>query len=613
MAGSKDLRRCIVGAGLGLAGVLLLLAATPASARASNVYSFSDSYVGQSRSLLPVTLSTQRDEYCKFRAPKATRLGLKKALRNAERVVKKHSSGKARRKLAHSQQTRSENGALATAATATAAGRPYAALDALLRAHSLAPHDPVPLVGAAPLLVDAKLPNEALALLGSAAHLKEPKQSPFGVPGKAVLENNRGFAELALGKWQRAASSLKKASHLSPLLAEAKTNLAHADLCMKKDDQAVKMLFFGARRSPSLGKDLYGDSDGGMVGDPSTAGLDVSHGVKPQLPVYRFPATAEEGNYMNPIVLQMTRDSNAQGIAYSDQEGAINRRLMPRLRTMPPAKRRRLQGLIATVGQPGPAAQELLDRASEAETHLDDWESTHLGQGADCGSRGQWLTLLEHYDGLERAYMKEAYFEATGVAANIADPDAHQLAMLYAKDMLQGGLSGLLQHEYMLTILDSRCAPDKTPLDPVEDATDRRPSSPPCPTGLGAPGFGGLQVTFPFGQFTVDCENVAFELDAGAFIGLFGNVSHNFRNGSTTIFAGPRGKANPTGWGPNVTFKDGLYLTTDSAGNFTDVGARVETGAEITAGGTGQAFNGDSMNFSFAGVSPIGSAAVAGG
>ena len=598
---------------MALAGVCLLICATPPAAKASSVYSFSDSYLGLSQSLLPLTLSTERDEYCDFKAPKARRLGLKKALRNAKRVVKKHASGKALRKLAHAKQTRSERGALATAATAAAAGRPYGALDALLRAHSLAPRDPVPLTGAAPFLVNAKLPNEALALLGRAAHLKQPKKSPFGISGKALLENNRGFAELALGKWKPATSSLKKASRLSPYLAEAKTNLAQAELCMNKDAKATKMVFLGARRSPSLGKGLFGDTEGGMVGDPSTAGVDVSHGVKPKLPVYRFPANHEQGYYMRPLVNQMVIDANNQDIAYYGQQSAINSRLAPRYSTMPPVKRRRLRGLIAVAGQPGPAAQDLNQQATDAERTLSDFEAIHLGQGADCSSRGPWLTLLNRYDKLERAYLKEAYFESTGVAANIADRDAHDLATLQAKEVMQTGLAGILQHDLELTILDSRCTDAQSATDPVADATDQRPGSPRCPTGLGAPGIGGLQVTFPFGQFTVDCENVAFELDSGGFIGLFGNVSHNFRNGSTTIFAGPRGKANPSGWGPNATFKDGLDLTADSSGNFTDVGARVETGAEITAGGTGQAFNGEQMNFSFAGVSPIGSAAVVGG
>jgi hypothetical protein len=96
---------------------------------------------------------------------------------------------------------------------------------------------------------------------------------------------------------------------------------------------------------------------------------------------------------------------------------------------------------------------------------------------------------------------------------------------------------------------------------------------------------------------------VAAEIDTGGFIGAFGNVSHNFVNGSTTIFAGPRAKANPGPWGPNVTFKDGLYMTFDASGQVQDMGARVEKGSEFLSGPAGGVtFSGDSMNFSVAGV-----------
>lgn len=104
------------------------------------------------------------------------------------------------------------------------------------------------------------------------------------------------------------------------------------------------------------------------------------------------------------------------------------------------------------------------------------------------------------------------------------------------------------------------------------------------------------------------CDSVSLEVGSEGWIGLFGNVSHNFRDGSTTIFGGPRFIANAgAGWGPNVTFKDALYLTVDSSGLPQSLGARVETGSGIDLGPAGGvSFNGDSMNFSFAGASPIG-------
>jgi hypothetical protein len=291
----------------------------------------------------------------------------------------------------------------------------------------------------------------------------------------------------------------------------------------------------------------------------------------------------------------------------------LEQQLSAQLQTANPATRRRTNDLVnvARSARIDPTITPLADKVEALRLKLDDLSSQRLGQRADCsgmgGTHASWLKLLGQYDKAVRADISAEYQLETAVGASLSGATAHQLVMADASEWAQTLLVGVLQQGNFLTMWDDQCTPDDPAGndDPIDDTTDNRPSSPRCPSGLDGKGW---QLNIGPVQVSVDCENVAAEIDTGGWIGAFGNVSHNFRNGSTTIFAGPRAKANPGPWGPNVNFKDGLYMTFDSSGQVQDMGARVETGSELNLGPAGGAtFSGDSMNFSIAGAMPIAS------
>lgn len=585
---------------------------TPIAASASQVTSLSDGFGTPS---LPSLITEVQAElpylqtlYCGTAAAARHTLTLATALRNANTYVVRHSTRAARRAFANSRSARTERGSLAAAAAASAANAPVGALDALLHAHHLAPRDPMPLINAAPVLTAAKKPNEALALLAAAAKLPAPAHQPWGLPTRALIANNRGYALLALNRWADATTTLEAAKKAAPQLAEAELNLAVADVCANKPAAAARMMFFGVRRDPSVAGDLVeGESS---YPTPTQAHIDITHGAKITLPTYSWPKDMATGNAMAQAVEHDMVAAEQRELNLINKENQLSAQLGNELQNANAATRHRTQNLVAIARFAGvdPTLSSLSDAADALDLRLEDLSSTRLGQAADCSGGGSthsmWVGLLNKYDAALRSYIKASYQLETAAGANLRNSTAHQLVMTNASDWAQSHVVLLLQQANFLTMWDDQCTPKVGPgdSDPVNDPTDKRPPSPSCPTGLQGKGW---QLNIGPVQVSVDCETVAAEIDTGGWIGAFGNASHNFRDGSTTIFAGPRAKANPGPWGPNVNFKDGLYMTFDSSGQVQDMGARVETGSEINLGPAGGAtFSGDRMDFSIVGAVP---------
>jgi tetratricopeptide (TPR) repeat protein len=563
--------------------------------------------VGQEASYL-------QSKYCQLTAPKARTLTLTTAVKNANSYLAAHSTAAARHAFANSAGAKHENTALAAGASAAAASSPTAALAALLRAHTLAPHDPMPLVDSAPVLTNLKLPNEALAFLTAAARMTPPVHTPWGISAKALIANNKGYALLALKRWSDAQTALQAATKAAPALSEAELNLAEADLCQGRTAAAARMMFFGVRRDPQVVKDLV---DGG-TGDPTPtqAGVDVDHGAKITLPTYTYPKSMLAGaltatGFRNDMIA-----SSSKELDLVMQVNSLSSQLNSELANANPATRRRTQQLVgvAITAKVDPTITPLSDARLKIAGELDGLSTTRLGQMAVCTSpnatHDQWLGLINKYDAATRAEISAEYQLETSAGASLENATAHEEVMVDASEWAQVLMSSLLQQADFLTMWDEQCTPNppQSNADPVDDATDDRGTSPRCPSGLAGKGW---QLNVGPVQVSVDCENVALEVDTGGWIGAFGNVSHNFTDGSTTIFAGPRAKVNPGPWGPNLNFKDGLYMTFDSSGAVKDMGARVETGSELNLGPAGGAtFSGDSMNFSIVGASPVANTAA---
>lgn len=587
----------------------------PVAADASSVTSLSDTVSTPS---LPSLTSLVRSEsgylqslYCKAPAQKRSTLTLAAAVERAKSYVANHSSAAARHQFARTSAAKSERGSLTAGTTAAAADSLVGALNAFLHAHALAPRDPMPLIDSAPLLTDASKPDEALAFLAAAAKLRPPAHQPWGIGTGALIANNRGYALLALNAWKDAQTALTEASKAAPQLSEARLNLAVADLCRNQPSAAARMMFFGARRDPGVTQDLVTSKSGTPT--PTQAGIDVLHGKTITLPTYTWPQDMTAGNAMAIGVRDEMVAVESREDDLITQVNQLEQQLTSQLQTANSATRRRTNDLVMVAEQAivDPTIAPLSDKRLALEQQLDDISTQVLGQQAICSGgsslHSNWLGLLEQYDKAVRAEVGAEYRLETAAGASLRSGTAHELVMTHASEWAQTLLAGLLQQANFLTMWDDQCTPDIQPGDgdPTDDPTDNRPPSAACPSGLDGRGW---QINLGPVQVSLDCNTIGAEIDTGGWIGAFGNVSHNFRDGSTTIFAGPRAKANPGAWGPNVNFKDGLYMTFDSSGQVQDVGARVETGSEINLGPAGGAtFSGDSMNFSVVGALPSGS------
>ena len=128
------------------------------------------------------------------------------------------------------------------------------------------------------------------------------------------------------------------------------------------------------------------------------------------------------------------------------------------------------------------------------------------------------------------------------------------------------------------------------------------PPSPPCPSGLIGPDF---SINLLIISFSVNCEEVSVEGELGeGWLNGFVNVSHNFKTGSNTIYAGAQAgvKINAGPLSGGASARGGVYVTFGSDGGVQDVGVRGETSSAATIGPVTASISGPSTSISFAGA-----------
>ena len=230
-----------------LVTVVAVLGLAPAVSAATRTWAFSDSNPTTTTSI-QLQVTTIRALTCQLPAVARANIGLRSAVASANRMLLLADGARALHRFAVSADARSYRRAMAAAAAAMVANRPDAALIALLQAHTLAPRDPRPLLDASVVLTSDRLPNQALALLSAAARLRQPGRSPYGISRVAELDNDRGYALIAVHQWRAASAALTSAYRLVPLLTEATHNLAVVDICTGNPGKASALLAAAARR-----------------------------------------------------------------------------------------------------------------------------------------------------------------------------------------------------------------------------------------------------------------------------------------------------------------------------------------------------------------------------
>jgi Flp pilus assembly protein TadD len=604
-----------------MAAVVALLTCAPTASAApftgagNGVLAFSDAIQSPGPLGLMPRMPSLAQQLCAQKAAPARKLSLARALAHASRFAGHDAGAKAVRRFRRSKDARSERSALTAAAAAAADGRPTGALVALLRAHDLKPRDATPLIGAAAFLTQAGMPSEALALLARAQRLHPAKRGPFGVSPRAALANNRGYADLALHRWGAAEKVLRSARKQAPLLSEAGRNLAVALLCQNKQQPAAQMLFFALRRQQFKGDLVAGSAVPAGSQHYATPELfDLSHGVRPTLPSYHYPATVDEGAALRDGYFALQKQlSDDQAATIAEHHQAEANLYLYDKTTSPATRMRRQEIILAAIGAGGdPDIAPLDQKAGDLQSALGDIQLHSFDQaGPHCDGadalHANWLSTLQAYDKAERDLIVAVYQRQTGLAANLSDPVAHSAVLGFAREDVDIGLGLLASEAGFLATYDFGCFHDDQSAPPVAEGETDTPASPPCPTGLESKAF---SINLKLVKIDVDCENVAVTAKIGAgWLGGFGRVSHNYGTGETTIFAGPQAgvKKSLLGYGAGAAVRDGLYLTTDASGAVKDFGFRVEHQESVKIPGLGKASSGDGMNFTFVGTSPIGS------
>jgi hypothetical protein len=587
-----------------LMAVLLAPATAGAAPLESGLRALSDAAPLSTAAEFTTTLDRQRAQLCAFTHGPTTVPSLSSALAAARRFVAAHSKGSARHKLDNSSFGRHEHRAEAFASAALLDQRPQAALEALLDAHHSAPHDPLPLVDAAPILTEAGLPRDALAFVAAASSLKAERHPPLGIDVKALALNNKGDALLALGRFKQAGKALRQALHRAPLLTEADINLAAADLCAGKPKSAGTFLAAGGRRQNFDEVQDAGTPPSQRENPPASEVFDLSQGISgAQLPDLPYPSDPTQApsyydfyfNDQSPKFQNETQAIAAEGNQLGNQRRAHPLNALTDRRTI------QIMGAISNA-EADPALKPLADAYYTARAQVDQFNANY-DPYVSCYATSrhtQYKGLQQQLSQAVRDFYTAWYRHVTGLEANLKDPISHAIAAnairhsanaYFGNDLLERAEQWVF---YEFGERNTCYTPAATsPQDPAALST---PPAAKCPEKLmevvnfAASFIPGADVSF-------DCEKVTIEVSTEGVLGAFGRATLN-RKGEVTIFGGPKASVSVRGLG-SATFQDGIYVRFDSSGNVSDVGGRVEHSESglITAG--------DSMDFSIAGVNPV--------
>jgi hypothetical protein len=542
----------------------------------SEIVAFSDTNFGPAAPDYPYDLNLLSSAYCTGTGDRTKVPSLTAAVQIADKLVNADTGGKGIAEFARTKYGHSEVSAIGTAVGEIASGRPAVALDALLRAHQLAPHDPVPLIDAAPLLTQAGKAQAALQFLAAAARLKMPTITPFGVSFTALLENNEGQALLGTHQFGAAVTMLNKAVRASSVLREARQLLGPAYLCAKNKPAALRFLVAGTfRQSPGAAFAIVDKRD------PNPADvLDTAHGKQLQLPVYSYPATMQLGATEGDLW------GNLQTDVLIDQVGPMNKKvaadnaaLIKAEAHMNPLTKARTNQILADIGDAPALVPELVTLENKAGTTQLEIRNLQLkGEGeAGClnsGLHAQWLSDVQAYDTQERDAAKADYKMETAFASNLRNPLAHRLGVELAELQSMFSDSLLISAGQGLVGYDGICykGTPGTPPDSVSSGNPSTPASDPCPTSI--PHFSLKLGTFA--SLSINCESVSYEVAPEGEL-FFISSEHNFKNGHDTVFVGVKGDIGI------ASAHVGAYATFDQGGHAIDVGGRGAT--DVTLGG----------------------------
>ncbi len=524
-------------------------------------------------------------------------------------------------------------------------GRPQAALAALLLAQEKAPGDRMVLINLAGLLASLGMPEEALALLDEAEKGRGLLPSPMGIPGRAIAQNNRGFAMIMLKRCAEAEAPLREAMNASPLLSEAARNLALVLAILGQEEEAKKVLYFGVWRSRGTLEPARSNEEpeSGTPGEqpnlaPKTPSevsktllnarlrrsirevFDLSAGLGTNLPAIHHPVNADEAKGFQEMVRRRTPQFRNRLMELTQEHARLKSEVRDRPKTLSRWLSERILAIIEGYAAHRSAEVEALieiRKRVEKKAHA----ASLAGHEKIRGQQRALDPLLPHntrkarikgfYDEyvdeihetavrLEGALREEwsaKYHDLTGLAANLKDPSYHALAVNHIRKEEAGAYSRLLG---AIGTLYSGYMSKKDLPDGEEPGEDEVPN---CPDRLKGQGLEGDLKLF---SVSLSCDTVEVQIQTEGWLGAFAKVE--ITTSDFTVMAGPTASGELFGGGGSV--EDGIYLTVGQEG-VKDVGFRVtfERSLEI-APGLKFTTEFDSMDFSFVPSAPLPSEAL---
>ena len=263
------------------------------------------------------------------------------ALASAQKVA--GLSGARARKLRANALFKTAIGAERLAVAGLLARADKGALAALLLTAERNPRDPLPLIDAAALLIDAKKPNEALALLARARKLPQRKLRGFGVSTVGVLETNRAAAYFRTGQYALAISAGRRALRSSTWLVEARENVGMGLLCLGREQEAACEFRAAMKRPLEPGEERL-TCVGARAATPDDFGYAVATpGVYPAI---GYPALPSKADGYVTYYDRLNRESNARLTAADDEYDRLAVKLQTPDPLQLPASRSRANDLF---------------------------------------------------------------------------------------------------------------------------------------------------------------------------------------------------------------------------------------------------------------------------
>ena len=623
IAGSVVVAVALTGCGAG---------AKPSVLVATRVWAFSDGNPVRPASSYAAELAARRDELCKTSELGSGPMTLPQAIASLEGVLARAAGANALTQLAHTQVGKSAGQAETVAAAEIAKANPGGSLAALLIAHQVGPNEARHLENAAVVATSLGYPQEALALLAAAEKLPESGYSEMGIDRTARMLNNQAYALIRLGRWSEAVPLLKTAIAREPLLNEAQRNLAVALTCLGNAPDAGAAMRAGERRNHF--QDI-GDPSKPQTFDPAQA-YDLSKGQPVKLPAVTYPRTLDE-----------TAGSAAKFESDWKMRDAQSKQLLAQTLTLVPGiankssltlfRTTQILYLSANVRATPQLTQLYNPWFADLKHALDltnNWRTSYGNASADCANRFQfvaaeidcfrtwcsaaeptaqrgWYDAIKQTDTALRAWADAYSRFASGLAANLKDPTAHQWAVVDEQYQLMLNYSLLIDYASVWTsgvANDKGTCFDQQTDSPAETSDSGTASAPECTDLIGGSAF---NLNLELISINVSCESFGISseeplLEAGfAEAGIFASASYKFKDGSTTVFAGGYAKVVAIG-GLSTESKAGLYVTFDQQGTAADVGARALSALDNSSGLVSSSVEGQPSSWSFVGAAAAG-------